>query len=115
MKNEKTDIGMLIKDDSMTTLYLSGINYNKNEADIKKQFELYGEVSYVRMIRDRKTNLKKGIAYVQMPSFDNATNAIANLNGSEWAGRTLKVSIARDNEGKKRPAYRRSKKSRKTF
>lgn len=110
MKTEKTDIGILLKDKDMTTLYLSGINYKKNEADIKKQFELYGEVTYVRMIRDRKTNLKKGIAYVQMPNEDDATIAIANLNGSEWAGRTLKVSIARNNEGRtKRPAYRRSK------
>tara|TARA_B100001971_G_scaffold84647_1_gene78127 strand:- start:235669 stop:236007 length:339 start_codon:yes stop_codon:yes gene_type:complete len=110
MKLERTDIGILQKDDSITTLYLSGINYRQNEVDIKKQFEKFGEVTYVRMVRDRKTNLKKGIAYVQMPDMDSATNAIANLNGTEWDGRTLKVSVARNNEGrKKRPAYRRSK------
>ena len=107
MKKERTDIGILQKSDSITTLYLSGINYKKNESSIKKHLETYGEVTYVRMIRDRKTNLKKGIVYVQMPDEDAAMNAIANLNETEWDGRTLKVSIARNNEGIKRPQFRR--------
>jgi RNA recognition motif-containing protein len=107
MKRERTDIGILRKDDSMTTLYLSGINYRQDEKSIKKHLETYGDVTYVRMVRDRKTNLKKGIAYVQMPNEDSAMTAIANLNNSEWDGRTLKVSIARNKEKRSRPRARR--------
>ena len=107
MKRESTDIGFLQKNNDYTTLYLSGINYRKSEIDIKKHFEQFGDVTYVRMIRDRKTKLKKGIAYVQMPQKDSATNAIANLNGTEWDGRTLKVSIARNNENRKINSFRR--------
>lgn len=102
MKNDTSlDIGTLQKGKSVTTLYLAGLNYSKNEADIKKQFERFGMVSYVRMIRDAKTQKKKGIAFVQMPNKIDALKAVKVLNGKQWAGRTLKVEVARDNEAKK--------------
>ena len=101
MKNESQDIGTLQKGKTVTTLYLSGLNYSKTETDIKKQFERFGMVSYVRLIRDLKTNKKKGIGFVQMPSRTDAFRAIRTLHGKQWAGRTLKVEIARDNEANK--------------
>lgn len=55
----------------------------------------------VNLIMDRVTGRPRGFGFVEMEDND-ARNAIAALNGTDFEGRTLRV-----NEAEKRPAPRR--------
>lgn len=81
---------------SVTTIYLGNLSYKKDQDDIKKMFSQFGKVSFVRQIIDKKTNLKKGTAFIQMTNKEEAIAAIASINGKIEDGRTLKCSIAID-------------------
>lgn len=95
------NLGIFVKGNSITTLYVGGLRYNKTEAETKKIFEKFGIVTYVRMICDRETKRSTGVAFIQMPNKTEAQKAIHFLNDREIDGRNLKVSIAIDNNKSK--------------
>ncbi len=88
---------ILQKGDSVTTIYVGNLSFKRKEGGIKKMFQKFGKVIYVKLIlsHDEKS---KGIAFVQMSNREHANEAIEKLNGREVDGRTLKVSIAAENE-----------------
>jgi RNA recognition motif-containing protein len=79
-----------------TTLYVSGLKYSLKAKDIKIIFQAYGEVNYVNIVTNKDTGLNRGIAFVQMMENSAAKEAILALNEIEHEGRTLKVSIAKE-------------------
>lgn len=48
----------------------------------------------LQVIRDFATNKCKGYAFVTMMNYADACNAIAALNGTQIAGRSLQVGMA---------------------
>ncbi|MEE0385641.1 MAG: RNA-binding protein, partial [Phocaeicola vulgatus] len=48
----------------------------------------------VKLIIDRDTRRSKGFAFVEMPETSEASNAIKQLNGVEYAGRPMVVKEA---------------------
>ncbi len=100
------NLGKFQKEKSIRTIYIGNLSYTKEEFAIKDIFKAYGEVSYVRLIREKETQKSRGIAFVQMPDQEAAQAAIKSLNKTELDGRTLKVSFAQENSPKNRPAYR---------
>ena len=54
----------------------------------------YGTVESVKLITDRETRRSKGFAFVEMPESSEASNAIKELNGAEYAGRPMVVKEA---------------------
>jgi RNA recognition motif-containing protein len=97
-----TKFGRFNKDISVTTIYVGNLSYDLVEFDILDMFEEYGHVNYVKIIKDKETHESKGIAFVQMSRANEARDAITTLNGREIEGRTLKVSIAKE-ENEKTP------------
>lgn len=94
------NFGILSREDKVTTIYIGNMSFNKDEFAIKKLFSKYGKVTYIRLVRDTKTLKSKGFAFVQMPNQVDATRAIEKLNGMIVDERTLKVSVAQNNEKK---------------
>lgn len=92
------NFGRLSREDRFTTVYIGNMSYDKDEFQIKKLFSTYGKVTYVRLVKDQKTSRSKGFAFVQMPTEKDALYAIEQLNGKKMDGRTLKVSVAVENE-----------------
>ncbi len=92
------NFGRLSREERITTIYIGNLNYKKDEFALKKLFAKYGKVTYVRLVRDQKTNNSKGFAFIQMPNHQDALVAIKKLNHSSLDGRTLKVSIAVEND-----------------
>lgn len=76
-------------------IYVGNLSYKAQEDDLKREFEQFGEVTSVRIIKDRETGRSKGFAFVEMPEKDAADSAIEALNGKEIDGRAVKVNPAR--------------------
>lgn len=76
-------------------IYVGNLSYKAQEDELKSEFEQFGEVTSVRIIKDRETGRSKGFAFVEMPEKEAADSAIEALNGKEVQGRALKVNPAR--------------------
>ena len=75
-------------------MYVGNLSYNVNESDLRQVMEEYGVVESVKLITDRETRRSKGFAFVEMPESSEASNAIKELNGAEYAGRPMVVKEA---------------------
>ena len=74
-------------------MYVGNLSYNVKESDLRQVMEEYG-VESVKLITDRETRRSKGFAFVEMPESSEASNAIKELNGAEYAGRPMVVKEA---------------------
>lgn len=75
-------------------IYVANVNFRATEEELKNLFSQYGEVSSVKILKDRETNRSRGFGFVEMPDDDQARTAINSLNGSEFAQRNLVVKEA---------------------
>ena len=76
-------------------IFIAGLSYQINDADLKQLFEEYGTISSAKVITDRDTGRSKGFGFVEMDDDSEGQRAIEELNGAEYDGRTLSVSVAR--------------------
>ena len=47
-------------------IYISGLSFSANDADLNNLFAEYGEVSSAKVILDRETGKSRGFAFVEM-------------------------------------------------
>jgi RNA recognition motif-containing protein len=78
------------------TLYLGNLQWQLTEDEIREMFSPLGEVHDVQIIRDREMQRSKGYGFITM---DNAEKAMVELNGKELKDRSLRISLARSNQG----------------
>lgn len=76
-------------------IFIAGLSYNINDADLGDLFGEYGEIASARVIMDRETGRSKGYGFVEMNDEAAGQKAIDELNGAEYDGRTISVSVAR--------------------
>ncbi len=76
-------------------IYVGNISSQLTEEEMNKEFSSYGELTSVRLIKDRYTGENRGFGFVEMPKESEAEAAIAGLNGKELKGKELKVTKAR--------------------
>lgn len=75
-------------------LYVSNLSFNTSDADLKKLFSQFGEVSSAKVITDRETGRSRGFGFVEMSSDTHANSAIKALDNKEVDGRAMSVSVA---------------------
>jgi len=76
-------------------IYVGNLTYNMTEDSLKELFEPYGEVTSVKIIKDRLTDRSRGFGFVEMSNKDEAETAIQKIDGTEVEGRNMKVNLAR--------------------
>jgi len=76
-------------------IYVGSLSYKATEEDLKKEFENFGQVESVNIIKDRYSGESRGFGFVEMPNKDEAQSAIEGLNGRELKGRKISVNEAR--------------------
>lgn len=74
-------------------LYVGNLPYTCTEASLRELFAQHGTVLSVVLPTDRETGSPRGFGFVEM---DNATAAIAALDGKDFGGRALRVNEARE-------------------
>jgi RNA recognition motif-containing protein len=89
-------------------IFVGRLSFKTTEEELQKEFEAFGEVGSVKIILDRETLKSRGFAFVTMPNQDQATAAIAVLNGKEINGFALKVNEASPRESRGGPGREHS-------
>ncbi|MGE3538125.1 MAG: RNA recognition motif domain-containing protein [Candidatus Tectimicrobiota bacterium] len=79
-------------------IFVGNIAFTASEDDIRQLFEQHGTVENVHLIMDRYTGRSRGFGFVEMPHAEEATAAIAALNGAALHNRPLTVNEARPRE-----------------
>lgn len=87
-------------------IYVSNLSFNVQDEDLKEFFTPYGNVSSAKIITDKFTGKSRGFGFVEMPDSEAGNKAIAALDNGTVDGRSIKVTVAREKEGK--PAFRNS-------
>lgn len=83
-------------------IYVSNLSYGTSGDSLQNLFSEYGEVSSARIITDRETGRSRGFGFVDMPNDEEGQKAIEELNGVDFEGKTISVTVARPRE--ERPA-----------
>jgi len=79
-------------------IYVSNLNFNVGDADLRELFTPYGEVTSAKIINDRETGASRGFGFVEMTDDASAKKAINELNDGSVDGRTISVTEARPKE-----------------
>ena len=93
----------------MKNIYAGNLDFRTTDDQLRKAFEVYGQVDKVNIVTDRDTGQQRGFAFVEMTNDAEGIKAIAGLNGSLLEGRNLKVDEAtpkRDSGGRGRSGGR---------
>ena len=78
-------------------LFVGNLSFNTTENDLQDTFAAHGTVVETNLLMDRTTGRPRGFGFVEMSTAD-ASRAVQALNGTDFEGRTLKVSEAQERE-----------------
>lgn len=80
----------------VSKIYVGNLNFRVTEEAIRNAFSGFGNITEVRMIRDRETGNFKGFAFLTFENPESAQKAIEGMNGKDLDGRALRVNLAED-------------------
>ena len=76
-------------------IYVGNLSFEVSEDDLKVEFEAFGQVDSVAIIKDKFSDRSRGFGFVEMADDTEAQAAITALHGKEVKGRALVVNQAR--------------------
>jgi len=78
-------------------LFVAGLPYDFDDAELMEFFEKFGKVNSAKVAMDKATGKSRGFAFVDMMNDDEGKEAIEGLNGLELGrGKTMVVKEADD-------------------
>lgn len=80
----------------MKKLFIGGFPLDITELELVQLVSPHGSVETIKIVRDRKTGICKGYAFLEMIDLAAAENAVAMLNTTMLAGRELTLNIVED-------------------
>jgi RNA recognition motif-containing protein len=81
-------------------VYVGNLPFQTTADDLREAFGNFGTVTRAQVVEDRETGRSRGFGFVEMA--DGAEQAIENLNGAMFQGRTLTVNEAKPREDRPR-------------
>lgn len=79
-------------------LYVGNLSFRVTSEDLHEHFATAGAVESANVVFDRETGRSRGFGFVEMATDDDANNAIAQFNGTDYDGRNIVVNEARPRE-----------------
>jgi RNA recognition motif-containing protein len=76
-------------------IYVGNLSGEVTEEELRHEFEAFGKVTSVRIIKDRYSGQSRGFGFVEMATNDEGQAAIKGLKGESLKGRQLDASEAR--------------------
>ena len=88
---------MYSKEKVKKTIYVANLDRQAllNTALIEAAFIPFGEILSINVSRDSQTNEPIGYVHIEYEEDEDCEHAIFNMNGTEFFGKTLKVSHAK--------------------
>lgn len=80
--------------DAYKTLFVGRLSYDLTEDDIKNEFEFYGPVKQVKLVRD-KNNKSRGYGFVEFESSRDMKEAYNDADGRKINNRRIVVDVER--------------------
>jgi RNA recognition motif-containing protein len=80
-------------------LFIGGLAFSTTEQGLQEFFAKAGEVTSAAIVTDRDTGHSRGFGFVEMAKVEDAQRAVADLNGRDLDGRSLKVELAKPKVG----------------
>jgi len=77
-------------------LFVGNLTFTATEDDLRNLFGPSGNIIDIKVVTDRETGRSRGFAFVEMSSAAEASEAISQLNGRDYEGRTIKVNEAEE-------------------
>lgn len=77
-------------------VFVGNLNFNTTKEEVQSLFSQVGELRDVFLPVDRESGRKRGFAFVEFTSDDDAQKAIEKFNGYDLGGRPLRVNAAED-------------------
>jgi len=79
-------------------LFVGNLSRDVTEIELRAEFEAFGTVSTVSIIKDKFNGVSKGFGFVEMPEKAQAEAAIAGLHRKPLKGQSMDVTEARPRE-----------------
>jgi RNA recognition motif-containing protein len=81
-------------------LYVGNLSFQATSESLREAFAACGEVTDVHIVQDRDSGQSRGFAFVTMSSASEAAKAISSLDGTDFAGRSLRVNEAEERQNR---------------
>ena len=81
-------------------IFVGSLSWNTDEASLRQTFERFGVVNEAKVIQDRDTGRSRGFGFVTFAEESEAQAAIAEMDGSNLDGRTIRVNEAQEPRGR---------------
>ena len=92
--------GEKVKNSMSMKLYVGNLAFETTSNDLQTMFAQAGTVENVSLIEDRETGRSRGFGFVEMSTKEEGDAAVAQFNGKDVDGRTLKVNEAKPRENR---------------
>ncbi|KAL9229633.1 hypothetical protein vseg_005081 [Gypsophila vaccaria] len=79
-------------------IFVGGLDREVVEEDVKKAFEMAGEVVEVRLLKDPSTNKNRGFAFVRFATKDQAKKALTEMKNPTILGKQCGTAANEDND-----------------
>jgi RNA recognition motif-containing protein len=76
-------------------LFVGSVPWKTTDADLTAAFSEFGTVVSARIITDKFTGKSRGFGFVEMSTEEEAEAAVKGMDGKDFMGRPIAVSIAR--------------------
>lgn len=81
-------------------IYVGNLPFQTTSDELIEAFSKFGTVTRAQVVTDRETGRSRGFGFVEMS--EGADEAINNMNGAQFQGRTLTVNEAKPREERPR-------------
>jgi len=92
--------GEKVKKQMSMKLYVGNLSFETTSNELQTLFAQAGTVESVSLIEDRETGRSRGFGFVEMQTKEEGAAAVAQFNGKDLGGRTLKVNEAKPRENR---------------
>lgn len=77
-------------------LFVGNLPFATTDDQLRELFARFGPCDSASVVTDRVSGRSRGFGFVELSSDDDATRAVAELDGAEFEGRKLTVSAAHE-------------------
>jgi len=81
--------------DAYKTLFVARLSYDIDKNDLRDEFERYGPVKQIVLVRNKETKKPRGYAFIEFESSHDLKDAFRRADGRKLKGRRILVDVER--------------------